>query len=149
MCVLSHSSCVRLCNFMDCSLPCFSIHGILQAGILEWDAVPSSRGSSQPRDQTQVSFTAGRFLTAEPPGKPYSSRLTEILCPLISNPPLLLPVAPVNHSSTLQFYQFDYYRNLMLVESCSICLSVVGLFHLELCPQASHILSQIAEFHSF
>jgi len=46
------------------------MHGILQAGILEWDAVPSSRGSSQPRDQTQVSFIAGRFFTAEAPGKP-------------------------------------------------------------------------------
>ena len=37
--------------------------GILQAGILEWTAMPSSRGSSQPRDQTQVSHVAGRFLT--------------------------------------------------------------------------------------
>ena len=39
-------------------------HGILQARILEWVAVPSSRGSSQPRDQTEVSYTAGRFFTS-------------------------------------------------------------------------------------
>ena len=48
---------------MDCSLPGSSVHGILQARILEWVAVPFSRGSSQTRDQTQVSCTAGRFFT--------------------------------------------------------------------------------------
>ena len=41
----------------------FSAHGILQARILEWVAVPFSRGSSQPRDQTLVSSIAGRFFT--------------------------------------------------------------------------------------
>ena len=48
-------------NPMDCSLPGSSVHGILQARILEWVAVPFSRGSSQPRDQTQVSRIAGGF----------------------------------------------------------------------------------------
>ena len=47
-------SCLILCSPMDCSLPGFSVHGILQARILEWVAVPSSRGLSQPRDQTRV-----------------------------------------------------------------------------------------------
>ena len=42
MCVLSHFSCVRLCDPMDCSPPGSSEHGILQAGILEWVAMPSS-----------------------------------------------------------------------------------------------------------
>ena len=55
-CVQSHFSRVRLCNFVDCSLPSSSVHGILQARILEWVAMPSSRGSSQPRDQTHVSY---------------------------------------------------------------------------------------------
>ena len=41
--------------------PGSSVHGILQAKILEWVAMPSSRGSSQPRDQTHVSVLAGRF----------------------------------------------------------------------------------------
>ena len=44
--------------------------GILQAGVLEWVVMPSSRGSSQPRDQTQVFHIAGRFLPSEPAGKP-------------------------------------------------------------------------------
>ena len=45
-------SCLTLCDPMDCSLPGSSVHGIFQARILEWVAVPSSRGSSQPRDRT-------------------------------------------------------------------------------------------------
>ena len=55
---------------MDCSPPGSSVCGILQARILEWVAISSSRGSSQPRDQTQVPCTAGRFFLSEPPGKP-------------------------------------------------------------------------------
>ena len=47
-------SCPTLCDPMDCSLPGSSIHGILQARILEWVAISFSRGSSQPRDRTQV-----------------------------------------------------------------------------------------------
>ena len=46
-----------------CSLPGSSVHGILQARILEWVAIPFSRGSSQPRDQTQVCHIAGRRFT--------------------------------------------------------------------------------------
>ena len=53
-------SCPTLCNAMDCSPLGSSVHGILQARILEWVAVSFSRGSSQPRDQTQVSRIAGR-----------------------------------------------------------------------------------------
>ena len=46
---------------MYCSPPGFSVHGVLQAGILEWVVIPFSRGSSGPRDWTQVSCIAGRF----------------------------------------------------------------------------------------
>ena len=55
LCPKSLQSCPTLCNFVDCSLPGSSVHGILQARILEWVAMPSSRGSSQPRDQARVS----------------------------------------------------------------------------------------------
>ena len=48
-------SCPTLCNPMDCGLPGSSVRGILQARIIEWAAMPSSRGSSQPRDWTHVS----------------------------------------------------------------------------------------------
>ena len=53
-------SCPTLCDPMDCSLPGSSIHGILQATVLEWVAISCSRGSSWPRDRTQVSHIAGR-----------------------------------------------------------------------------------------
>ena len=49
-----------LCNPVDCSPPGSSVHGILQARILEWVAISFSRGSSQPRDRTQVSCIKGR-----------------------------------------------------------------------------------------
>ena len=48
---------------MDCKLPGSSVHGISQARVLEWVAIPFSRGSSRPRDQTQLSCIAGRFFT--------------------------------------------------------------------------------------
>ena len=54
--------CLTLCDPMDCSPPDFSVHGILQAGILEWGAMPSSRGSSRPRDQTRISYVTGDSL---------------------------------------------------------------------------------------
>ena len=55
---------------MDCGPRDSSLHGILQARILEWVAISSSRGSFQPRNPAQVSCIAGRFFTAEPSGKP-------------------------------------------------------------------------------
>ena len=66
--------CPTLCDPVDFSPPVSSVHGILQARILEWVAVPSSRGSSQPRDQIQFVFIAGRFSIAEPLGKEDNSK---------------------------------------------------------------------------
>ena len=62
--VLVTQSCLTLCDSMDCSPPGSSVHGILQARILEWVAMPSSRGSSQPRDQSCVSYMSciGRWV---------------------------------------------------------------------------------------
>ena len=51
--------CLTLCNPVD-----YTVHEILQIRILEWVAVPFSRGSSQPRDRTQLSCIAGRFFTS-------------------------------------------------------------------------------------
>ena len=59
--VLVTQSCLTLCHPMECSLPGSSVHGISQARILEWIAIPFSRGSFQPRDQTWLSQVAGRF----------------------------------------------------------------------------------------
>ena len=54
---------LTLCDPMDCSPPGSSIHGIIQASILEWVAIPFSRVSSQLRDQTWISCITGRFFT--------------------------------------------------------------------------------------
>ena len=74
VCMLLLQSCLTLCNSMDCSLPGFPVHGILQTRILEWIDMPSSKGSSWSRDQTHISYVSctGRqvLLPLAPPGKP-------------------------------------------------------------------------------
>ena len=52
-------SCLILCDYMD-----YTVHGIIQARIVEWVAIPFFGGFSQPSDQTQVSCIAGRFFTS-------------------------------------------------------------------------------------
>ena len=63
-CVLSHFSCIWLCDTMECSPPGSSVHGFLLARKLVWVAMPSTRGSSQPRDWTCVSCVSyiGRWV---------------------------------------------------------------------------------------
>ena len=56
-------SCPTLCDPMDCNLSGSSVHGIFQARVLEWIAISFSKGSSQPRNRTQVSRIAGRPFT--------------------------------------------------------------------------------------
>ena len=64
MCACSAAqSCLTLCDPLDCNLPGSSVREILQARILEWVAISSSRGSSQPRNRACVSCIAGRFFT--------------------------------------------------------------------------------------
>ena len=78
-------SCPSLCNSMDCHLPGSSVHGILQARMLEWVAISSSRGSSQPRDQTHVSCLAGGFfLPLSHLGKPHHIYNCLLFTPLLS-----------------------------------------------------------------
>ena len=59
--VLVTQSCLTLCDPMDCGLLGSSDRGILQARMLEWTAIPFSRGPFQPRDRTWVSCISGRF----------------------------------------------------------------------------------------
>ena len=66
MCVKSPQLHPTLCHPMNCSPPGSSVHGILPARPLEWVAMPSSRGSPQPRDWRQVSHTAGGFCSNIP-----------------------------------------------------------------------------------
>ena len=99
------------CNPVDSNPPGSSVHGILQARILQWVAIPFSRGSSQPRNGTQVSCLASRFFTdlpAELQGKiPIisSASQTETVSPLKTNSsslfPLLCPSSPPSYFLSL------------------------------------------------
>ena len=72
---------------MDCSLPGPSVHEILQARILEWITIPFSRGSSQPRDRTQVSCIAGRFFYhLRHQGRPSVKVKAAKSCPTLCDP---------------------------------------------------------------
>ena len=75
--------CLTLCDIMDYSLPGSSVHGISQTGILEWVAMPSSRGSSWPRYQTWVSSLWADSLMSEPLQFPqyYLGKQNKILHP--------------------------------------------------------------------
>ena len=71
-------SCLTLCDPIDCSLPGFSIHGILQARILEWVTISFSRGSSRPRDRTWVFCIGGRLFNL------WATREAQYIHPFIS-----------------------------------------------------------------
>ena len=82
-------------DHMDCSPPGSSVHGVLQATILEWVAISFSRGSSQPRNRAHVSCgfcIAGRLFTLEPLRRPTSALkdATILMLKLFSSPPGLL-----------------------------------------------------------
>ena len=86
--------CLTFCDPKDCSPPCSSVHGILQERILEWVAMPSSRGSSQPRNRTRISSMAGASFATEPLGKP----LTQVY--LTAKPVLFTAVLySISHAS--------------------------------------------------
>ena len=88
---------------MNCSLSGSSVHGILQARILEWVAMPFFRGSSRPRDWTQVSWIAGRFFTIWASRKPIHmpsvqfSSVTQSCLTLFDPTDCSTPGFPVHH----------------------------------------------------
>ena len=98
--VLVTQSSPTLCDPKDCSPPGSSVHGILQARIVEWVIIPLSRGFSQPRDQSQVSHIAGRFFTVG------ATRETQNC----------IKMTPF--SSTLIFHYYDHYYYLAALGLC-------------------------------
>jgi len=70
---------------MDCSPPGFSVHGILQAIILEWIVIPFSRGTSPPRDRTLDSCITDKFFTIEATGK-FEVKVKVGQCPSVCDP---------------------------------------------------------------
>ena len=107
-------SCQTLCDPMDCSLPGSLVRGIFQARVLEWVAISFSRGSSQPRDQTRVSLTAGRHITVWATRRQRSSivwkkKLALSVSKIRSKPsPALCGILTVHFSAL----QFPYWQNM-------------------------------------
>ena len=109
---------------MDCSPPSYSVHGIIQARILEWVAIPFSRESSQCRGWTQVSCIAGRFFTFEWPGKSKHQLYTRhYSCPDICTISFRLITA----ISTLSHLWFSYTNKLKLTEWNPLVVQWLGL----------------------
>ena len=112
--------CLTLCHPTDCI-----VHGILQARILEWVAFPVSRGSSQPRDQTQVSRIADS-LPAEPQGKPKTAGVGSLS--------LLQGFFPTQESNrgllhcTQILYQLSYGKGRLPGQVCPDCQSLCLTF---------------------
>ena len=118
MCVQSSQFCSTLCDPMDYNPPGSSVHGILQESMLEWVAMPSSRGSFQPRDMSRVSPALQvDLLPTEPSWKPldhyqssqlpenYKSHLKYML--LIPGIPIFILDCMLNNSI--------YFKNIYLI----------------------------------
>ena len=97
-------SCPTLCNSMD-----YTVHEILQARILEWVAIPFSRGSSQLRNQTQVSRIAGQFFTSWATSRAKGLHIHDPLSPkpLSFRLPHNIAEFPVLYSRSLLIIHFD------------------------------------------
>ena len=118
---------LTLCDPMDCSLPDSSVHGIPHARILGWVVMPSSRGSSPPRDRTLVSYSScivGEFFMAETPGKP---RIDICSVQLLSCVQLFATPWTAEHQPSLSITKSWSLLNFMSIES------VMPSNHLILC----------------
>ena len=112
--------CPMLCDAMDCSLPDSSAHGILQARILEWIAISSSRGSPKLRGWIHVFSVSciGRSPLSHL-GKPYLI-LTIVLSFLFLDKGWVL--------SDFPFYSFEGYDLLLCIPKCLTCLAIIAFF---------------------
>ena len=136
-CCLVTQSCPTLCDPMDYSPPDSSVHGILQAGILEWVAIPFSKGSSWPRDQIWVSCIAGRlftdWVTRESLSYQLNSRLdldfTKLSINVHSFCSRIQPSVP-------HFTEISYLLCLLWSVTISMFFSVVSAFRI--LPNSSH-----------
>ena len=110
-CVLSLESCPTLCDPMDCSQPGPSVHGLLQARILEWIVISSFRISSRPGDRTPhflclLHWRAGSLPVA-PPGK-VKVKVTQS-CPILCHP-MDCTVCGIPQARILEWVAFPFSR---------------------------------------
>ena len=124
----SLQSCPTVCGLMDYSLAGSFVHGILQARILEWVAISSSRGSSWPRNWTWVSCcsgTAGGFYTTEPSGKPHTYIFNND-CDVFNSHTFLSPTVTVKMENSVQIWTiyifFEKCPSTIIVSRVEICM---------------------------
>ena len=131
--VLAPESCPKLCDPIDHVTPGSSAHGTLKARILEWVAIPFSRGYSRPRDQAQVSCTTGRFFTNATHAR---SCLLDRLTALLATPPFSPPFGPWPRPHASQWNKSSLARRSLVLVSpvpqlvpppCGRALAVIGL----------------------
>ena len=127
-CVLVAQLCPTFCDPTYCSPPGFSVHGVLQARILEWIAIHFSRGTSQPGDWTLVSCITGKFFTVWAPGTTGEIRVL-FLCMMLEN---VLYCSFTCSCPVLQHYLLKR-LSFPIMYSCLLCgrlvnYKCVGLF---------------------
>ena len=129
--VLVARSYLILCDPMHCSLPGSSVHGILQAWILEWVAVSFSRGSSEPRDLTRFPTLQADSLQSEP-----LQKRNYILISFKRFP--LLPF--ISHKQELGNFMYIWpdSKDFRLHALCDLCFSSVNWSALLLCHESIH-----------
>ena len=126
-------SCPTLCDPLDCSLPGSSDHRILQARILEWIAIHSSRGSSWFRNWTHVSYSscsAGEFFTTKSLGKPYTHTHTHTHT----------HVAVVQSLSCAQLFATSWTVARQASPSSTISQSLLKFMSIELVMLSNHLI---------
>ena len=135
VCAKSFQSCLTLCNPMDHNLPGSSVHGILQARILEWVAWPSSRGSShlgiKPRSLTFPAL-AGEFFTISTTSKDHITCTCVYKC--IKNIFMFVPLAHLyNHVFNWMYvcsFPLSFYMHKQVCQGWFVTLVYPSLPHL-------------------
>ena len=112
--------CLTIWDLMGCSPQGSSVHGIFQARILEWVTISFSRGSSQPRDQTQFSRITGRFFTINSQD---NLNITLLVCEMSTT------VQSFEHSLALIF--FGTWMKIDLFQSCGHCWVFQICWHID------------------
>ena len=132
-------SCPTLCDPMG-----YTVHGILQARILEWVAFHFSRGSSQPRDRTQVSCIAGWFFTAKSPGKPSWCHCCLVAqpCPTLFNP-MDYTVHVTLQARILEWVAFHFSRGSSQPRDQTPVSCIAGRFFYQLSHKGSLFLDKV------